>query len=180
MVGMFEWIDRCCHVSHNHQCSSSTHSTVDTDRFLYGFERRMNFKNIIKLVFELPIAAPADRAPLNDDSVTSPAETQTTRRPTFRPTFKPTPYPLIDARDPTLPPSVSPGTSLPTRPREPTGNPVEFSDVTQYNNGGIYTINNDASSFTDESIVVTENTTLVLEQGGYIEAPLNTDWPAVR
>eukprot|EP00571_Detonula_confervacea_P012972 CAMPEP_0172305388 /NCGR_PEP_ID=MMETSP1058-20130122/6691_1 /TAXON_ID=83371 /ORGANISM="Detonula confervacea, Strain CCMP 353" /LENGTH=1217 /DNA_ID=CAMNT_0013016979 /DNA_START=73 /DNA_END=3723 /DNA_ORIENTATION=+ len=174
-------VARGCHV---YPCSST--SAVDTNRFLYGLERKMNFKNIIKLVFELPIAAPADRAPWNDNSFTPPAaESQTTKRPTFRPTLNPTPYPL---RDPTLSPATSLDASRPTTlvtprptsPQKPTGSPFELSDITQYNNGGIYIINNEASSFTDESIVVTKNTTIVLEKGGFIEAPLNTNWPAVR
>lgn len=41
-------------------------------------------------------------------------------------------------------------------------------------------IGSEASSITDESIVLTNNSTLILEEGGYIEAPLNTDWPAIR
>lgn len=63
---------------------------------------------------------------------------------------------------------------------QPTGSPIELSDVTIYNDGGTYIIENDKTSFTDESLVVSKNTTLVLEEGGYIAAPLNTDWPAVR
>jgi len=55
----------------------------------------------------------------------------------------------------------------------------ELSDITIYNDGGTVVINA-ASSFTDENIVVTKSTTLMLEEGGYIEAPLNTDWPAIR
>lgn len=49
-----------------------------------------------------------------------------------------------------------------------------------YNDGGMYMIGSEASSITDESIVLTNNSTLILEEGGYIEAPLNTDWPAIR
>lgn len=176
-------IVRGCHLSHNYPCSKSTsHLSLDTDRLLYGLERRMNFKNIIKLVFAMPIVAPTDdRAPGNDNgSVTS--QIQTTRRPTFRPTFKPTPYPFMNVGDPTMSPLVSPGISLskPGDPPEPTSSPVEWSDITIYRDGKIHVINNGATSFRDESIVVTKNTTLELDQGGFIEAPLNTDWPAIR
>jgi len=68
----------------------------------------------------------------------------------------------------------------PTSPRRPTRSPVEQSDVTIFNDGRSHSINNYESSFIDESIVVSNNTTLIMEEGGYIEAPLNTDWPAVR
>ena len=68
----------------------------------------------------------------------------------------------------------------PADPTEPTSSPVEFSDITQYNDGAVYTIDNEGASFTDESLVITRGTTLVLDAGGYVEAPLNTDWPALR
>lgn len=152
---------RGCHLSDNYPCSASTYTSVDTNRFLYGRERRTNFKNIIRLVFELPIAASSQFD--GGDIVIVPVETQTTtRQPSSSPTFERLPYPVIDAGEVTS---------------RPTGSPVEFSDLTQYNNGGRYEID---GQVTDESVLLSRNTTLVLEQGGYIEAPLNTDWPAVR
>ena len=52
-------VTRGCHVNHNHNypCPASTRTAVETDRFIYGLKKRMNF-NILKLVFELPITAP--------------------------------------------------------------------------------------------------------------------------
>lgn len=174
---------RGCHQSHQYNCSSITSQfSVNSNRLLYGLERKINFKNILKLVFELPIVAqpvPED----GDESEASSAETQIiARRPTYRPTLKPTIQPSMTVPDPSLPPAVSPGTSPPTprRPQEPTGTPVEWSDITSYNDGEIHLINNTQTSFIDESIAVSKNTTLILDRGGYIEAPLNTDWPAVR
>ena len=131
----------------------------------------MNF-NILKLVFELTIATP-------DVSVNFQVEAQT-KRPTFDPTFKPTPSTLmyVQDQDSTQSPAVagsssaSSTTPLPTRPQVPTGSPVERSDISIYNDGGIYTVNNVASSFVDESIVVTKNTNLVLDEGEYLEARL--------
>ena len=138
------------------------------------------------------------------------SQTQTTPRPTFPPTFKPTPFPIESTGQPIEEsPATSPITPRPTRQQGPTSAPFgkncstnilhhlpciiscwhprsrrifissELSDITIYNDGGTVVINA-ASSFTDENIVVTQSTTLMLEEGGYIEAPLNTDWPAIR
>ena len=137
-------------------------------------------------MFELPFAV-ADFDQENDANVSPPLPgSQTTRRPTYRPTFEPTPYPIeyaiADTGRPTIPPLVNVVTPSPTstRPQRPTASPFEFSDITQFNTGTTYTISDDASSFTDESIVVSQNSTMVVENEGYIVAPLNTDWPAVR
>ena len=151
---------RGCHLSDNYPCSATTYATVDTNRFLYGRERRTNFKNIIRLVFELPVSA----RPAGESSEIEivPLEIQIiTKPPTFSPSSEPMPSPVTDAG---------------TVASRPTGSSVEFSDLTLYNNGGSYTINGEV---TDESVLLSRNTTLVLE-GGKIEAPLNTDWPAVR
>jgi len=173
-------VSRGCHSAHNLPCSPSTYYQVNTNRFLYGLERRTNFKNIIKLVFELPIMTPAEIVSWNENNVVTPTEPQATKRPTFEPTFEETLQPIMDARIPTLPPTQTMVTSPPTRQEPPTHSPVELSDMTVYNNGGNFIISNQATSLTDESIVLTKNTTLTLEQGGYIAAPLNTDWPAIR
>lgn len=134
-----------------------------------------------KLVFELPVTAPSSDQWAGAGFVPPAEETQTL---TSRPTFPPTPYPILGTETPTVSPSTTapaaaPVTTSPTRPKRPTGSPIELSDITQYNDGGTFIIKND-TSFTDESIIVSENTTLVLEEGGFIAAPLNTDWPAVR
>ena len=180
-------VARGCHLGGTASgACSSVATAIDTDRFLYGLERKMNFKNIIKLVFELPVVAKPERSPWNNDVNAPPtfqSQITTTPRPTFRPTFKPTPFPsmpsvpTIDDQEAT---TLPPATSSPTSPQRPTRSPFEFSDITIYNTGGTYIINSEASSFTDESIVVTQNTILMLEDGGYVVSPLNTDWPAVR
>lgn len=129
-------------------------------------------------MFELPIVAPSNSAPSIDDNVKPTEDILVTKKPTFPPTWRPSPPPIIVATDPSPYPALTPPlSSAPTRPQRPTGSPVEFSDVTVYNNGALYVIDSESSSFVDESIVVTKNTTLVLQEGGYIEAPLNTDWP---
>ena len=166
---------RGCHLSDRQPCSASTHAAVDTKRFLYGRERRINFKNILRLVFELP-AAETPQSEINDIVIVP-----VTMRPTFSPTFKPTPSPVKytgklpgPAGMPASTPDSMPASTPTSRP---TGAPVELSDLTQFNNGASFTINGEV---TDESILLSQNTTLVLERGGYIEAPSNTDWPAVR
>lgn len=137
-------------------------------------------------MFELPVSPAADR-PWKDESnsspppppPSSPGQPQVWQRPTFKPTFRPTPYPVASVTT-NKPIATTPTTPRPTGDGRPTGSPIEFSDITIYNDGSTVVINNEATSFTDESIVVTKNTTLMLEEGGYIEAPLNTDWPAIR
>ena len=63
----------------------------------------------------------------------------------------------------------------------PTSSPIEFSNRTVYNDGGIHVINSESTSFRHETIIVTDKTTLRLEDNGYIIAPDNSDgWPAVR
>lgn len=63
----------------------------------------------------------------------------------------------------------------------PTNSPVERSNLTILDDGGIHIINNQVTSFDHESIVVKDNTTLILEAGGYIKAPDSSDGlPALR
>lgn len=77
--------------------------------------------------------------------------------------------------------SLSPSSSgLGASTDRPTGSPVERSDITVFNDGVEHRINDGASSYKDESIVVSDHTTLILEAGGSIAAPMNTTWPAIR
>eukprot|EP00956_Cyclotella_meneghiniana_P008744 scaffold11945_cov59-Cyclotella_meneghiniana.AAC.5 len=62
---------------------------------------------------------------------------------------------------------------------EPTSSPIEFSDVTIMNGGGTFVVED--SSFADgESLVVTDKTTLTVSGNGAINAPRNSQWPAIR
>ncbi|EJK47381.1 hypothetical protein THAOC_33900, partial [Thalassiosira oceanica] len=180
---------RGCHV---HPCPpTSFTSPVKTNRFLHGPERRQNVKNAIRLVFKLPVLPPADPAKDAPEFGPPPASSLVTPRPTPRPTdpfWLDTPQPTDPPVRPpqpaeegvlTLPPAA-PAWMAPVDPTGPTSSPVEFSDITQYNDGAVYTIDSEGSSFTDESLVITRGTTLVLDADGYVEAPLNTDWPALR
>jgi len=136
-------------------------------------------------VFELPVSPSADRPWKDNNSPpppppqSKPGQPQVWQRPTFKPTFRPSPNPVASVST-NKPIATNPTTPRPTGDGSPTGSPIEFSDITIYNDGSTVVINNEATSFTDESIVVTKNTTLMLEEGGYVEAPLNTDWPAIR
>ncbi|KAL7552072.1 hypothetical protein ACHAWF_015324, partial [Thalassiosira exigua] len=176
---------------HARPCTSAI--AVETNRVLYGLERKMHFKNIVKLVFELPIGASSDSQPVGVDpwaevnGISSAGEIQPYTPPTFRPTPRPTPLPTSSESRPTaqdpIAPTVTTTTSPPTvasLPTSPTRSPVEYSDVTVLNDGRTHVIDNDASSLLDESIILTRNTTLSIEKGGYIQAPFNTDWPAIR
>lgn len=174
---------RGCHL---YPCS--TYFAVKSDRFLYSMEKKMNFRNILKLIFELPLngnslSTPPAPPPGSGGNVAQPNEPVVNMSPTKPPTARPTtsqvqtPSPVKSA---TNPPTILPVTAEPTTPRVPTGSPIEVSDVTQWNDGETHVVNSKETSFLDESIVVTRNTTLLLEDGGYIEAPLNTNWPAVR
>ena len=90
--------------------------------------------------------------------------------------LKPTPYPQVEeVQYQTMAPTARLNTYPPTSPRGPTRSPVEQSDVTVFNDGRSQSINNYESSFIDESIIVSNNTALIMEEGGYIEAPLNMD-----
>mmetsp|Transcript_32000 Transcript_32000/g.67273 ORF Transcript_32000/g.67273 Transcript_32000/m.67273 type:complete len:327 (-) Transcript_32000:292-1272(-) len=63
----------------------------------------------------------------------------------------------------------------------PTNSPVESSNKTIYNDGGIHVVDDEETSFKHESVIVTDNSTLRLEANGYIYSPDNSDgWPAVR
>lgn len=161
---------RGCHL---YPCS--TYSAVESDRFLYSTEKKTNFRNILKLLFELPVTDATENTPGSGGSESF--FNLPTKPPTRRPTPFPTPPPVNSVSNA---PTVLPVTAQPTTPRVPTGSPIELSDITQWNDGETHVINSKESSFLDESIVITRNTTLLLEEGGYIEAPLNTNWPAVR
>lgn len=173
---------RGCHV---YPCSS--YFAVESDRFLYSMEKKTNFRNILKLLFELPLseASPSTPRPVAPGSggnfvqPSEPAVNPPTKPPTARPTTAkvqtPPPVKLV-----TNAPTILPVTSESTTAGVPTGSPIELSDITQWNDGETHVINSKETSFLDESIVVTKSTTLLLEEGGYIEAPLNTNWPAVR
>jgi hypothetical protein len=70
-------------------------------------------------------------------------------------------------------PTISPDELL-----TPTTSPVEFSNITVYKDGGTHTILD--NSHTEEIFVITEKTTLEIQQGGVVAAPSNSEWPAVR
>jgi hypothetical protein len=165
---------RGCHL---YPCSS--YSAVESERFLYSMEKKTNFRNILKLLFELPVTDASQNTP-GSGGVAQPSEpflNLPTKPPTGRPIPSLTPYPVKSVSNA---PTILAVTVQPTTPRVPTGSPIEISDITQWNDGETHVISDKETSFLDESIVVTTNTTLVLEEGGYIEAPLNTNWPAVR
>ena len=136
-------------------------------------------------MFELPITETTDNNENNLNPPASSTQPQTSfKRPTFKPTlppkFHPSPHPMESIENTEAP--VTGGdliTPRPTTSDRPTRAPFELSDITIYNDGSWIVIN-PATSFVDESIVITKNTTLIIEEGGYIVAPLNTDWPAIR
>ena len=171
---------RGCHL---YPCSS--YFSVESDRFLYSMEKKRNFRNILKLIFELPLGEPAQNIPpVMGDNVAQPSVPQAsvpTNPSTARPTMVQTPFPVksVTNSPTTLPDNIKEPTAPPIE-TSPTGSPIELSDITQWNDGEVHVINSKETSFLDESIVITRNTTLLLEAGGYIEAPLNTNWPAVR
>ncbi len=90
----------------------------------------------------------------------------------------------IDSTQPIIGVSPSPtsltGDNLFSTTSRPTSSPVKRSLVTIFNDGGTHTIRDASTSFTDESIVVSDGTTLILEEGGFVEAPKNSSWPAIR
>ena len=62
---------------------------------------------------------------------------------------------------------------------EPTSSPIEFSDITIMNAGGTFVVED--SSFADgESLVVTDKTSLTVSGNCAINAPTNSQWPAIR
>lgn len=73
--------------------------------------------------------------------------------------------------------TASPASNTTPPKTSPTSSPVEFSNVTSYNDGQTYTMD---YSHGYETFVITYNTNLVIEEGGKISAPPNSDWPAIR
>ena len=59
-----------------------------------------------------------------------------------------------------------------------TSSPVEFSNITVYNDGGTYTIDDDSHG--EEVFVISGGTNLSIKNGGVITAPSASDWPAIR
>ncbi|KAL7524963.1 hypothetical protein ACHAXR_000795 [Thalassiosira sp. AJA248-18] len=82
-------------------------------------------------------------------------------------------------------PTVAPAPAPAYLAEGTTNSPVEFSNITIFDDGNTHVVNDEASSFLHEAIVVKDSTILRVEAGGYIEAPQNgyksdTDWPALR
>lgn len=63
----------------------------------------------------------------------------------------------------------------------PTSSPIEFSNRTIYNDGATHIIDSKETSFSHETIIVTDYTTLIMKgDESYIIAPDKSDWPAIR
>lgn len=162
-----------CHLS---ECSSE--SAIKSDRYLYGYERKLNVLNILKLVFNLPATSVGSESTNEDSSaceaIPNPFVDLDVLKPQLFPTAKPTVSPTEAAE--TLAPTSSPSEEL--IELSPTSSPVEFSNITIFNDGRSHVIDKNAS-FGDESLIVTDKTTLVLN-GGNVTAPTNSEWPAIR
>lgn len=161
---------------HDPPCSSS----FEMNRYRYGLERKKNFFNILKLVFDLPVGSSFKTITAIEEEHPGFSQFGWTVSPTPLPSTSPTPKP---SRRPTPVPTIKqtlpPGTTLSPN-IYPTNSPIELSNITQYNNGEAFVIDGDESSFAEETLVVTKKTKLTLKEGGYVSAPVNTDWPAVR
>ncbi len=159
-----------CHTS---SCSS-TLPTVDTEIVNFELQRKMNFKNMMKMIFNMQ---PSENRPTSKPTPPMPTPKPTPPVPTPNPT---SPKPTVSAMT-----SPSPNVGVfdigdPSESQRPTGSPVELSDITQLNKGGEIRVYNKASSISDETLIITRNTTLRIEGNGYIAAPINSTWPALR
>lgn len=162
-----------------HLVSCDSDSSIHANYYRYGFEKKQNMINILKLVFNLPAATSPS------DSLTSPPLTSEATIPNI--------YADMDAlkqffpsSQPTASPSEATTTVSPTQSpleyqnTDPTSSPVEFSNITVFNDGGKYIIDDNVTSFADgESLVLTDKTKLTLI-GGTVAAPDNSAWPAIR
>ena len=99
------------------------------------------------------------------------------------PTKSPTGKPISSVESST---SIETKTLIPTDQRtkspntEPTSSPIEFSNITVFNDGNQYTIDkNDIHYAQGESLIITDKTKLTLNNGA-ITAPQNSAWPAIR
>jgi len=161
-----------CHTS----LCSSTLPTIDMERVTFELQRKMNFKNIMKIIFNMqpsenrPTAKPTRPMPTPEPTRPVPTPNPTSRRPTVS---------AIASPSPTVGTAVI-GNVDPSESQRPTGSPVELSDITQMNKGGEVRIFDKASSISDETLIITRNTTLRIEGNGYVVAPVNSTWPALR
>ncbi|KAL7521361.1 hypothetical protein ACHAWX_006029 [Stephanocyclus meneghinianus] len=165
-------VARGCHLP---PCSPAL--SIKSDKYLFGFERKLNVLNILKLVFSLPATESVDSLSTN----TSPSEPEVSnpfvdiqalkqRLPSAKPSV---PFTVVGLTTPQI--SSHDGTSTPYH----TSSPVEFSSIAVFDDGGTHAISADITSFRDKSLVISDKTTLVVE-GGNIIAPANSEWPAIR
>jgi hypothetical protein len=152
-------------------------TSIKANNYRYGFEKQRNLINIIRLVFDLPaVANQSTESPVNP--------------PAFGPAI-PNIYANMDVLKqlyPSAAPTLSPmeavitvaPTISPLEIRFPTSSPVEFSNITVFNDGGSYIVDENVLSFADgESIIISDKTKLTLI-GGNVTAPDNSEWPAIR
>lgn len=171
-------VARGCHLF-DFSCNDALSINANSER--YGFEKKQNMINILRMIFELPVTATPD----------DPSGSQTT--PSASEPAIPNIYADMDvlkqlfpSSQPTISPSETTITFSPTgspleyQNTEPTSSPVEFSNITVFNDGGKYIVDENVTSFADgESLVLTDKSKLTLI-GGNVTAPDNSAWPAIR
>ena len=154
-------------------------SSIQANSYRYGFEKRQNMINIIRLVFALPTTGSSSDEQEPPPSTSEPiipniyADMDALKQlyPSAQPTTSPSEATI------TLSPTQSPSVYQNT---EPTTSPIEFSNITVFNDGGKYIVDNNVTSFADgESLILTDKTKLTLN-GGTVTAPDNSAWPAIR
>ena len=157
-----------------HLASCEELSSIRSNSFRFGYERKLNILNILRLVFDMPNGSTLPPYAQSSPPVSEPAIPNiyadlSVLKPLF-PTKNPT-------SSPTSTPTQSPVEFINT---DPTSSPVEFSNITILNDGSKYIVDGNVSSFAQgESLVITERTKLTLS-GGSVFAPDNSEWPAIR
>ncbi|KAL3786229.1 hypothetical protein HJC23_002480 [Cyclotella cryptica] len=160
-------VARGCHLP---PCSSAL--SIKSDRYLFGFERKQNVFNILKLVFSLPAteSLSTDTSPsepeISNPFVDIPALKQ--RLPSAKPTF-----PQTEEAE-TSPPTSSNDEAITVFPSSPV-----VSNIVVFDDGGNHAISANVTIFGNKSLVVTDKTELAVE-GGNVTAPVDSEWPAIR
>jgi hypothetical protein len=161
-----------------HLASCETTSPIQGESYRYGFERKQNVLNIIRLVFDslntevtsVSIDVPSPSSILEPAIPNIYADMEALRQlfPSTNPTASPTE--ALSSADPT---------SSPFKNTVPTTSPVEFSNITVFNDGLVHVLDGIFTYDDGESLVITDKTNLTLA-GGNVTAPENSEWPAIR
>jgi hypothetical protein len=161
-----------------HLVSCDLVTSIKADSYRYGFEKKQNMVNILRLVFDLPVVADPSSESQANPLASGPVIPNIYANMDVLKQLYPSSSPTVSPMEAVI--TVAPTTSpLEYQNTFPTSSPIEFSNITVFNDGGKYIVDENVSFTDGESLIISDKTKLTLI-GGNITAPSNSEWPAIR